>query len=43
MAFLLDTNGWIAAIAQSNKLTLVTSDTAEFGRITGLQLEDRQS
>jgi len=33
----------IAAIAQSNKLTLVTSDTAEFGRITGLQLEDWQS
>lgn len=33
----------IAAIAQSNKLTLVTSDTGEFGRATGLQLEDWQS
>lgn len=30
----------IAAIAVSNGLTLVTHNTAEFGRITGLKIED---
>jgi tRNA(fMet)-specific endonuclease VapC len=33
----------IAAIAQSNKLTLVTSNTKEFSRVAGLQLEDWQT
>jgi tRNA(fMet)-specific endonuclease VapC len=33
----------IAAIAQSNKLTLVTSNTSEFSRVSGLQLEDWQT
>jgi len=30
----------IAAIALANDLTLVTHNTAEFGRVTGLQIED---
>lgn len=30
----------IAAIALANQITLVTHNTAEFGRIIGLQLED---
>jgi tRNA(fMet)-specific endonuclease VapC len=30
----------IAAIALANDLTLVTHNTTEFGRVTGLQIED---
>jgi tRNA(fMet)-specific endonuclease VapC len=30
----------IAAIALANDMTLVTHNTAEFGRVTGLQIED---
>jgi tRNA(fMet)-specific endonuclease VapC len=33
----------IAAIAHTNRLTLVTSDTGEFSRVTGLKLEDWQT
>ena len=33
----------IAAIAHTNRLTLVTNDTGEFSRVTGLQLEDWQT
>jgi len=33
----------IAAIAQSNQLTLVTHTTSEFGRIRGLSIEDWQT
>ena len=30
----------IAAIARSRKLTLITHNIAEFGRVTGLDVED---
>lgn len=30
----------IASIALANQLTLVTSNTAEFGRVPGLQIEN---
>jgi len=33
----------IAAIAHTNRLTLVTNDTGEFSRVSGLQLEDWQT
>lgn len=33
----------IAAIAQANNLTLVTHNTAEFGRIASLRIEDWQA
>jgi tRNA(fMet)-specific endonuclease VapC len=33
----------IAAIALSNKVTLVTHDVSEFSRVAGLQFEDWQS
>ena len=33
----------IAAIAQANSLTLVTHNTAEFGRIASLRIEDWQT
>jgi tRNA(fMet)-specific endonuclease VapC len=33
----------IAAIAQANNLTLVTHNTAEFGRVPSLQIEDWQT
>jgi tRNA(fMet)-specific endonuclease VapC len=33
----------IAAIAKSNRLTLVTHNTAEFSRVTGLTIEDWQA
>lgn len=33
----------IAAIAHANKLTLVTHNTPEFGRVSGLQIEEWQT
>lgn len=33
----------IAAIARANDLTLVTHNTAEFGRVSGLRIEDWES
>ena len=33
----------IAAIAQTHQLTVVTHNTTEFGRVTGLQIEDWQT
>jgi tRNA(fMet)-specific endonuclease VapC len=33
----------IAAIAMANQITLVTHNTSEFGRISGLLLEDWQT
>jgi len=45
MVYLSDTNVWfdilqIASIAALNGLILVTSNTREFTRISGLQFED---
>ena len=33
----------IAAIAMANDVTLVTHNTGEFGRVTGLKIEDWES